>query len=148
MAKKEATARKPRKPRAAKVPWDTEGNEIVEPGIGKGFAEWTEHGEMLRGTLLHHWQSRAMKSPAVTIKLSETPTVRVVNTEGRGAPKRITLSEGDLVNVSLSYDLTRKLTQDMEGSEVGLIYSGDQPTPKGSMRVFKVYRFGQAELPF
>ena len=148
MAKKEATARKPRKPRAPTNPWDTEGTEIVEPGIGQGFAEWNKHGDSLRGTLLHRWQSRAMKSPAVTIKLTEDPGVRIVNTEGRGAPKAITCKTGDLVNVSLSYDLDRKLGKDLEGSEVGLFYSGDQPTPKGSMRVFKVYHFGQAELPF
>ncbi len=148
MAKKDSTAPKTRGPRTPKNPWDVEGNEIVEPGIGKGFAEWNKHGDALRGTLLHRWQSRAMKSPAVTIELTEDPGVKIVNTEGRGPPKPITCKTGDLVNVSLSYDLDRKLGKDLEGYEVGLFYSGDQPTSKGSMRVFKVYCFGQAELPF
>ena len=148
MVDKEKKTRKPRKPKVPKMPWDSEGTEIVEPGIGTGFVEWNFHGETVRGRFLHRWQSRAMKAPAVTIELTEAPDVRVVNTEGKGEPKALTLAKGDLVNVSLLYDLSRKLTPDMEGSEVGLFYSGDQPTPKGSMRVFKVYHFEQAEPPF
>lgn len=148
MAAKEKKARKPRTPKAPSVPWANEGNEVVEPGIGQGFVEWSKHGESLRGKLLHRWQSRAMKSPAVTIELTEAPGVRIVNTEGGGAISYLTLVPGDLVNVSLSYDLSRKLTPDLEGSEVGLYYASDQPTPKGVMRVFKVYHFEQAELPF
>ena len=148
MADKEKKARKPRKKRELSVPWAQEGNEIVEPGIGQGFVEWNGHGESIRGKLLHRWQSRAMKAPAVTLELTEAPGVKIINTEDGGPPKQLNCSPGDLVNVSLSYDLDRKLSPDLEGSEVGLFYSGDQPTPKGSMRVFKVYHFAQAELPF
>lgn len=148
MAEKEKKTRKPRKPRAPSVPWDSEGSEIVEPGIGQGFVEWGKYGESLRGKLLHRWQSRAMKAPAVTIELTEAPGVKIINTEDDGVPRTLKCTPGDLVNVSLSYDLDRKLTRDLEGSEVGLFYSGDQPTPKGVMRVFKVYHFEQAELPF
>ena len=146
--KKEVKTRKPRKKREPQVPWSEGGTEIIEPGIGQGFVEWNKHGDSLRGKLLHRWQSRAMKSPAVTIELTEAPNVTVINTEGSGSRKVIKCTLGDLVNVSLSYDLSRKLTADLEGSEVGLFYQGDQVTPKGSMRVFKVYHFEQAELPF
>ncbi len=148
MAPKKKVTRKPRKSRTPQVPWSGEGNEVVEPGIGQGFVEWMGHGDSIRGKLLHRWQSRAMKSPAVTIELTEAPNVRIINTEGTGPQKLLDCTSGDLVNVSLSYDLSRKLTRDLEGSEVGLYYSGDQNTPKGVMRVFKVFHFEQAELPF
>ena len=58
------------------------------------------------------------------------------------AVKRLSLDVGDLALREVD------VASDLEGKEVGLFYSGDQVTPKGSMRVFKVYHFDQPELPF
>ena len=137
-----------RKPTATPtVPWaDTEGSEVTEPGIGVGFASFEQPGQYLRGKLLRRWKSRRMRSPAVTIELTDDAGVTVVNTED-GKETVVEVSKGDKVNVSLTFDLDRKLTADLEGEEVGLFYDHDQATPKGSMRVFKVYHFG-ADLPF
>ncbi len=148
MAKNEETAEESSGSDTPEVPWADAGREVVEPGIGEGFVEWGKHGDALRGILLHKWQSRSMKAPAVTIELTEKPKVRIVNTQGGGRAKTVKCKKGDLVNVSLSYDLTRKLTPDLEGCEVGLWYLKDQETPKGSMRVFRVFHFESPELPF
>lgn len=135
-------------PKVPDVPWGETGDEVIEPGIGKGFVAWESHGEFIRGTLLRRWRSRAMRSPAVTIELTEAPTVPIYNTEDGGDPKLMTCVPGEKVNVSLSFDLANKLTPDLEGQEIGLYYAGDQPTPKGSMRVFRVFRFEESQLPF
>lgn len=139
---------KKRKPAQPEVPWGDQTKEIVEAGIGQGFAAWEHVGVSLRGRLLHRWRAKTMRSPAVTFELTEAPTVPIYNTEGDGEPEPMTCVPGDKVNVSLSYDLDRKLTRDLEGEEIGVFYAGDQPTPKGSMRVFRVFVFGQSDLPF
>lgn len=137
-----------RTPKPAEIPWGDHGDEIIEPGIGKGFVQWESHGEHLRGKLLRRWRSRSMRSPAVTFELTDAPTVPIYNTEGDGPPEVMTCVPGDKVNVSLSHDLERKLGENLEGEEIGVFYAGDQPTPKGSMRVFRVFTFGQTDLPF
>ena len=148
MPAKANTETAPTKTKTFDVPWSGTGDEIVEPGIGRGFVEWKKHGEQIRGVFLHKWQSRAMKSPAITLELTEKPKVRVIHTQGTGKSKTLRCKEGELVNVSMGYDLDRKLTADLEGAEVGLFYAGDQETPKGTMRVFKVYAFKPDALPF
>lgn len=135
-------------PKAPEVPWGETGDEVQEAGIGLGFVQWDKHGESLRGMLLNRWRSGKMRSPAVTIELTEIPTVPIYHTDGSDEPQLMTPKAGEKVNVSLSFDLDRKLTRGMEGEEVGIMYSADQPTPKGSMRVFRVFTFGQGELPF
>lgn len=130
------------------VPWGDTGDEIIEAGIGKGFVKWESFGEFIRGKLLRRWRSRSMRSPAVTIELTEVPRVPIYNTEDRGAPKLMTCVPGEKVNVSLSFDLDQKLTLDLEGQEIGLYYAGDQSTPKGSMRVFRVFRFEPDQRSF
>lgn len=137
-----------RTPKQPSVPWGETGNEVVEAGIGLGFVKWEEPGDSLRGKLLHRWKSRSMRSPAVTVELTEAPTVAIYHTDGESEPELMTCVPGEKVNVSLSFDLERKLTRDLEGEEIGLYYAGDQPTPKGTMRVFRVFTFGQADLPF
>lgn len=140
-----ATQRKPKQP---EVPWGDSGDEIVEPGIGVGFVQWEGHGESIRGKLLPRWRSRSMRSPAVTIELTEVPTVPIYNTEDGGEPIVMTCTPGDKVNVSLSHDLDRKLTRNLEGHEVGVLYVGDQAVPKGSMRVFRVFTFADPDREF
>lgn len=130
------------------VPWQDTDREVTEPGIGIGFVAWSELGQALRGTLLRRWRSSKMRSPAVTVELTEVPTVPIFNTEGEGEPEQVECEVGDKINVSLTHDLDRKLTRDLEGDEIGVYYEGDQPTPKGSMRIFKVFVFAQDDLPF
>lgn len=139
---------KSRKPKTPDVPWGDSNSEIIEPGIGLGFVAWDKHGDSIRGKLLHRWRSRSMRSAAVTIELTEAPNVPIHNTIEGDDPKPMTCVPGEKVNVSLGYDLERKLREDLEGEEIGLYYAGDQPTPKGSMRIFRVFTFGQTDLPF
>lgn len=136
------------KPKQPDVPWADAGNEIVEPGIGLGFVQWENPGESIRGKLLPRWRSKSMRSAAVAIELTEVPNVPVYHTEDGSKPERLDVGLGDKVNFSLSYDLSRKLTPNLEGREIGVYYQGDQVTPKGNMRVFKVFTFEDDQLPF
>lgn len=137
-----------RKPKVLESPWGNSGDEIIEPGIGLGFVQWEEPGEAIRGKLLPRWRSRTMRSAAVAIELTEVPTVPIFHTEGDGEPELMACNPGDKVNVSLLHDLDRKLTANLEGKEIGIQYTGDQPTPKGAMRVFRVFHFADDQLPF
>lgn len=136
------------KPKQPDVPWADSTDEITEPGIGLGFVQWESPGDSLRGKLLPRWRSKSMRSGAVAIELTEVPNVDILHTEGGGTPKKLDVGPGDKVNVTLSYDLSRKLTPNLEGREIGLYYQGDQDTPKGSMRVFRVFTFEPDQLPF
>lgn len=137
-----------RAPKPPEIPWGYYGDEVIEPGIGVGFVQWDKHGEAIRGTLGRRWRSRSMRSPAVTIDLIEPPTVAIYNSQDGEEPVLMTCVSGDKVNMSISYDLDRKLSENLEGEEVGVLYHGDQKTPKGTMRVFRVFTFGQGDLPF
>lgn len=124
-------------------PWADSGDEIIEPGIGIGFVDWDALGENLRGVLGRRWRSKAMRSPAITIELTEAPNVGIFNTQGSSIPVAVDADVGDKVNMSLTHDLERKLTDDLEGEEVGIQYVSDLPTRSGSMRVFRVVRFSR-----
>lgn len=147
MAKSRKKTAKASRSTGVELPWDDQGEEITEPGIGIGFVQWSAPGEHFRGIVKRRWQSRRMKAPALTVELTEAPHVAVINTEGDKV-EEIDAGAGDTINVSLTHDLDRKLGPDMEGEEVGVLYTGDTPTPRGAMRVYRVVHFDQNSLPF
>ncbi len=147
MAPRKKASKKTLAPVQPDSPWSDGGEEVIEPGIGEGFVHWEKVGNALRGVLLKRWQSRSMKSPAVTIELSEEPDVDIYETSG-DEPVAVECGPGVKVNMSLTFDLDRKLTADLEGQEIGILYSGDQSTAKGAMRLFRVFVFAESGLPF
>lgn len=128
--------------------WATEGTEIRGDEIGKGFVRWSQKGESIRGRLIRTWQTGAMETPAVVLELTEEPKVAVEDSTGDGAAKALKPKPGDLVNMSLGYDLGSKLAEYPKGLEVGIVYVADVPTKTHTMRRFKVYNFSQEKLPF
>lgn len=128
--------------------WQNEGREIQTGQIGKGFVRWEHPGELLRGVIISKWQTGSMPTPAVTMKLSEKPTVAVLDTSDEGVETALDCLAGDLVNVGLGFDLNRKLEKAPVGLEIGIEYTGEIETARNPMRTFKVYAFNQESIDF
>lgn len=126
---------------APATPWGDAHEEVEDVGIGTGFARWSKIGQHIRGVFIRPFKGGKMNRPAAIIRLTERPGVDI---EDHG--DLIEAGAGDLVNVGINRDLERKLTTDLQGVEVGIMYECDIETRKGTMRGFKVVTFG--DLPF
>lgn len=122
--------------------WGRERHEEIEGfGLGVGFARFEKPGDALRGILRTFFKTKF--GPAVSIELTEQPTLEVFLTDDKGDRNKVTAHVGDLVNLSLSpLDLKRKLHDDLVDKDVGVQYTHDVTTKSGAMKVYRVVVFG------
>lgn len=126
--------------------WPDEGKKIEGDIIGRGFVQWGAPGEHVRGVFLRRWQTPTMQSEAAVIRLTEIPDVHVLDTTDRGETVELELKIGDVVNVSLGFDLESKMGKLPGNIEIGIVYERDIETQRHTMRQFSLYHFDQLDL--
>ncbi len=122
--------------------WERERHEEIEGyGLGTGFALFEFPGNSMRGILRTFFKTKF--GPAISIELTEIPTVGIFQTDEKGSKETIKPVLGDMVNLSLSpIDLQRKLHDDLVDRDVGIQYTHDVTTKSGAMKVYRVVVFG------
>jgi len=122
--------------------WVRERHDEIEGfGLGIGFALFERPGDAMRGILRTFFNTKF--GAAVSVELTEFPTVGVFLTNDKGERTDVTPVAGDLVNLSLSpIDLQRKLHDDLIDRDVGIQYTHDVTTKSGAMKVYRVVVFG------
>lgn len=131
------------KPKPPNVPdsWGKDRHEEVEGfGLGRGFALFVMPGEFLRGILRTFFPTK--HGPAVSIELTEIPSVEFFETTDTGDKTLVHPDVGGLVNLSLSsVDLGRKIGEDLLDKDIGVQYLHDVATRAGQMKVYRVLVF-------
>ena len=124
--------------------WDKDRHDEIEGfGLGKGFALFDEVGASVRGICRTFFPTQ--HGPAVSIELTEAPTVRFYMTNEQGNKEEIEPEVGELVNISLSpVELNRKMNNAMLDREIGIQYMTDVKTRGGSMKNYRVVMFAPA----